>query len=416
MNLSLQLNCLRSLLSQESGAAFINYLMREAPNLVPERYSAIEPINKVFDPDKLDVVLDDWGDGFYWKRKQPKLLGGVGRVSSPGTRRPHHDRLSITISTNEALITALMHAVEGLSLLFRSDFSLLHPHPTRSEEVEFSIANETLQFGPRGWWGVLSQNLYEYVPDLYWATVFGPSYVQFFGMERLLTAPAPFVRALNNETVYIQLSERAEDLEDRYESIAATRSAIKRHLGMDAFFDLTKGKQSEYRVPEFLFDEDMRDPNRIWKTEPPSVMRYFRSRAIKKRNKARSRSRRAVSKPIPLVMTLPDGPQPGEEWHEFSSNFDTSTVRPFLERIQGHVESGFGPTEVDEIYTLVSQLQVDEERTLHFKIRHAGANSSLVVRVFMDDFDSPDILFLSTAALCQEIKSDFFRLTDEFGS
>ena len=91
-------------------------------------------------------------------------------------------------------------------------------------------------------------------------------------------------------------------------------------------------------------------------------------------------------------------------------------MRPFLERIQGHVESGFGPTEVDEIYTLVSQLQVDEERTLHFKIRHAGANSSLVVRVFMDDFDSPDILFLSTAALCQEIKSDFFRLTDEFGS
>ena len=106
---------------------------------------------------------------------------------------------------------------------------------------------------------------------------------------------------------------------------------------------------------------------------------------------------------------------PGKELREFSANFDSEMVRPFLERIRPFIESGFGSDEVEQVCQLVATLPHDEERTLEFQIRHAGNEAQFKVHVFMDDVDSPDIYFFAPAGLSKEIESEFGRFAEERG-
>jgi len=107
---------------------------------------------------------------------------------------------------------------------------------------------------------------------------------------------------------------------------------------------------------------------------------------------------------------------PQQELLEFSTNFDSEMVRPFLERIQSFIESGFGPAQIEQICQVVATLPQDQERTLEFQIRHAGEDAKFEVRVVMDDIDAPDIYFFAPAALRQQIESEFRRFAAERGN
>ncbi|NJL30059.1 MAG: hypothetical protein HC897_20275 [Thermoanaerobaculia bacterium] len=111
--------------------------------------------------------------------------------------------------------------------------------------------------------------LQQYLPDLYWLTIFGPPYVDLFGRERLLSAPAPIVEELPTGAILIQLSENMLDFRDRFEEVDRVRQAVKAHLDSDAFFDPAKGKDHKYNVPVFRF------PNRPEKPEPPVSYHLF---------------------------------------------------------------------------------------------------------------------------------------------
>lgn len=102
-----------------------------------------------------------------------------------------------------------------------------------------------------------------------------------------------------------------------------------------------------------------------------------------------------------------------QELHEFSTNFDADMVRPFLERVQPLIESGFGAAEIERVCQLVATLPHDQERTLEFQVRHAGAVTPLQIHVFMDDIASPDIYFFTSAALAQQIDAECERLATE---
>src|SRR2546426_895042 len=91
-----------------------------------------------------------------------------------------------------------------------------------------------------------------------------------------------------------------------------------------------------------------------------------------------------------------------EHLTEFSTGFDSEMVRPFLERIQPFVESGFGPAQVEQICQVVATLPHDEERDLEFPIRHAGKRGTLKIHVFMDDIAAPDIYFFSPPDLTEK--------------
>jgi hypothetical protein len=104
-----------------------------------------------------------------------------------------------------------------------------------------------------------------------------------------------------------------------------------------------------------------------------------------------------------------------EELQGFSTNFDSEMVRPFLERIQPFIESGFGSAQIEQVCQVVATLPHDQERTLEFQIRHTRKDAKFKVHIFMDDIDAPDIYFFSPSALMEQIKSEFQRFAKERG-
>jgi hypothetical protein len=102
-----------------------------------------------------------------------------------------------------------------------------------------------------------------------------------------------------------------------------------------------------------------------------------------------------------------------EPLNEASMNFDVENVGPFLERIYPLVESGFGPTEKKKVLDLIASLQIDDEKELSFSIRYSGKASTLKLRIFLDDVDSPDLYFFACAPLSIAIQSEMEKFADE---
>jgi hypothetical protein len=99
----------------------------------------------------------------------------------------------------------------------------------------------------------------------------------------------------------------------------------------------------------------------------------------------------------------------------FSTNFDSDTVRPFLERIQPLIEAGFSSAQIEQVGQIVATLAHDQEQTLEFQIRHAGKDAKFQIQVVMDDIDAPDLYFFSPPALTRQIESEFMRFAKERG-
>ena len=101
--------------------------------------------------------------------------------------------------------------------------------------------------------------------------------------------------------------------------------------------------------------------------------------------------------------------------HESSMNFDDETLRPFLERISGLIDGGFGSTEIDQVVTTSKSMELDEERDLEFKINFQGAESPFIVRIFMDDIDAPDVAFFGPEDLAEKIDDEMDAFMEEMG-
>jgi hypothetical protein len=82
--------------------------------------------------------------------------------------------------------------------------------------------------------------------------LFGTPYIQMFGRDRLLTAPAHLIRETESGHIIIQLSESLYDLETDYPRVATIRDRVIDHLGSDAFFSL---ERTVHRTPAFSFYE-----------------------------------------------------------------------------------------------------------------------------------------------------------------
>lgn len=81
-----------------------------------------------------------------------------------------------------------------------------------------------------------------------------------FGKDRVLSAPAFLVEEIGSETVYIQLTSNLDDIYDKFDQVMEARERVKKHLGMDAFYqpELAYDQREHpekagkvFRVPEF---------------------------------------------------------------------------------------------------------------------------------------------------------------------
>ncbi len=100
---------------------------------------------------------------------------------------------------------------------------------------------------------VTSHDLWKYIPDIYWMTVFGPCYVDLFSRERLLSCPVHRVLEFENGAVAIQLTARLTDTADDQAAFENLRNEVRAHLNCNAIFDVRKGATHKYTVPEFVW-------------------------------------------------------------------------------------------------------------------------------------------------------------------
>jgi hypothetical protein len=64
---------------------------------------------------------------------------------------------------------------------------------------------------------------------------------------------------------------------------------------------------------------------------------------------------------------------------------------------------------------MVATLAHDQDQMLEFQIRHAGKDARFQIQVVMDDIKAPDLYFISSPALTQQIESEFMRFAKERG-
>lgn len=99
---------------------------------------------------------------------------------------------------------------------------------------------------------------------------------------------------------------------------------------------------------------------------------------------------------------------------EASMNFDLDAVAPFLAKVRALVD-GWSEAEVQTVVRLADDLDVDEQGERQFLVRHAGAQTALVVRVVKDDEDAVNLFFFTSAALAREIESAMESFAEERG-
>lgn len=100
---------------------------------------------------------------------------------------------------------------------------------------------------------------------------------------------------------------------------------------------------------------------------------------------------------------------------ETSMNFDAESVEPFFERIASLVSDGFDHAEVVRLANWFNETEHDAGRDATLQVVFDGEPLALQISVFMDDFESPDIAFSSSAAFIQAIEAEYEQFCEEIG-
>ena len=94
------------------------------------------------------------------------------------------------------------------------------------------------------------------------------------------------------------------------------------------------------------------------------------------------------------------------ELQEVSMSVGAADVRPFLERVARHIDSGFGEPEIGKVEELIRSLDVEEDGQLDFTVLHQGRTGNLTVAVRLLDVNAPDLHFLAAPALAAAIDGE----------
>jgi hypothetical protein len=241
------------LTKHEDGEKIFDLWQKYLPGLLPDRYGYCEPIDHPFDSRDIETALNGWRWSFFALKKKPAVEASIFKRKV--TQRLHaawHITADVGAASQAELITFLKMA----SIALQADFSCLHLltqselQRGRASGVVAPLDKQATKLHFR----IVSRQLQERIPDLFWATVFGSPYVGMFGRDYLLSAPAFSTESLSNETVLLQTTEKLTDVERRPDVFNEARSRIKAHLGQDAFFRTDDTGDRSYRTPQFKFE------------------------------------------------------------------------------------------------------------------------------------------------------------------
>ena len=247
---SLTVMIVEALDTPERARQLLDFLL-EDPTISPQKYDLYEPIRRLVNVETMDDMVSCVARGLIFKRSKPSLSGSV--FPSRPTEEDQHAWISMDASTIAVVARPWQELARRVAGGFTVDYAYIHQLTV--EEIPFSVlGGVTYIQGIDSLDCVLTvspRNLQRFLPDIYWANLFGPPYVEHFGRSRLLATPADTVEEWPNGCIYVRLSEDPLDFENNYARMQAIRDRIKEHLGMESFFDLGRGLNGRYSVPNF---------------------------------------------------------------------------------------------------------------------------------------------------------------------
>jgi hypothetical protein len=232
---------------QNQGRKFLKLFCSHLPEVTPLFYGNHDPVNKEFKLENIDEIIKDWNECFFWKSTR---LASEGRVWID--RKTTHSSIYIANKSKHLDCGNAVNFFLESTLLLEPDFAYIHLFPKEEllaayPDIDMNLYDSVMPFRQ----GVVTHLLRKYLPNLCWGTVLGSPYVELFGRENILSAPAPIIKELPYGAIYVQLSERLEDLRENYREIDAVRQLVKKHLDCQAFLDPKLGVHYNYNVPEF---------------------------------------------------------------------------------------------------------------------------------------------------------------------
>lgn len=234
-----------SLAEPDEGATLLRLIERNEPVWLPRLMGATEPLDERFEPERI-------GELWRGRRISWQARGRTTASVYPRLRRRTHASFSLDVSTKDAAADGDRAAalLRDAATELTGEWGFVH---LLTEDEAASAAPESVHAHADGkflTWA--AHRLREYLPDVYWANVFGTPYVSLFGREALASAPAHEVTELDRGLFYVQLTERADDVREHPEEFALARAALKSHLGEAAFWSAERGDDpAAYDAPRF---------------------------------------------------------------------------------------------------------------------------------------------------------------------
>jgi hypothetical protein len=223
-------------------------------HFLPNRWGLYEPLRHHFSLSTLEEAIRTWELYYLVKRTaSPKLSGRISMQYGP-----HRDHAIWSISLKKVkdfAQPAFCQLLECAACTFSADLGFIHK--ITDAEVPRGRANGSVSFLDAAYTEkdlyLVTHHLRKFLPDIYWVTMFGKPYVELFSRERLLSCPAYRVKELDNGSIVVQLTPELKDITIEEAAFERARQDARNHLNNDAFFDLTKGMDYRYRVPEFVW-------------------------------------------------------------------------------------------------------------------------------------------------------------------
>ena len=204
----LQLLTRAQLRSVDEGRTLMALLEEIAPDWLPGRWGHDEPLSRKYDPSRIDELWAE--DELLWKGRGAKVEGWIAQ---PFARR-RYGLVHLGADSQNLDVDRAVTLLERLALAFEADYGLLHLVTRRDQRgaapgsIDYVAADKPTLL-------VAEHRLERWLPDLY----------------------------------YLQLSERLDDLRERWDEVAAVREEVKRHLGENAFWSPELGESHAYDVP-----------------------------------------------------------------------------------------------------------------------------------------------------------------------
>lgn len=216
-------------------------LQDSLPAYMPHKYGNYEPLKYKVLSGSIDEFLWAWKFPFLWNAEKDAAEGSIFMKGG-------HTHSNMTVSgRSKAIDTELApRFLQNMALQAPIDYAYVHLFT----EAEYAAKPQDIAHIHT--LGAAAPRLRKYIPDMSWGTVWGRPYIEFFGRDVLLTAPAYLAREVTDEAIYVQLSKSILDLKSDYAAVDAVREQVKKHLGRDAFFQPDLGPTYKYMTPHLF--------------------------------------------------------------------------------------------------------------------------------------------------------------------